>query len=51
MIACIGSTVGKRNFLVWVDDLGLNTEEWVYIMPKIRGNGMTSNSCFLASNF
>lgn len=44
LVACIGNAIAKRNFLIWADDLGLNTAEWVYIFPKIRGTGLTSNS-------
>ena len=43
-VVCVGNADDKRNFLIWVDDLGLNTAEYIYIMPKTKGEGMTTKS-------
>ena len=49
-VACIGNARDKRNFLIWIDDLGLNTDEYIYIMPKTNGEGMTTKSIAKKSN-
>ena len=40
MVVCFDSDIDKRNFLVWVDDLKMNTDEYVYIFPDLRAQGM-----------
>jgi len=40
VVVCFDSDIDKRNFLVWVDDLKMNTDEYVYIFPDLRAQGM-----------
>lgn len=43
-MTCIDDTTDFRNFLIWANDLGMTTTEWVYVMPRLTGQGMQFKS-------
>lgn len=44
ILGCFTSVSDRRNFGIWVDDLKMNTDEYVYIFADTRAMGMNTQS-------
>lgn len=47
---CFDDDDTKRRFLVAADEKGMNTDEYVYIFPDLRSQGMLRQGSFWLSS-